>query len=128
MNIARPLLATTLLALIAGSALAATSTPQVELDGVTIEAIDTGDGGGAAFLGIPFAEPPVGARRWTAPSAWQPRSSTLDATRFAPGCLQDERMVDWYRDLVRAFDGDPASVPAPSFSEDCLHLNDVIHN
>ena len=32
-------------------------------------------------------------------------------------------MVGWYRDLVRAFDGDPAGVPAPAFSEDCLYLN-----
>ena len=123
MNGGRRFLAAALLALIAGSTLAAAPAPRVALHGVTIEGIDTGDGGGAAFLGIPFAEPPVGARRWTAPSAWQPRSTTLDATRFAPGCLQDERMVGWYRDLVRAFDGDPASVPAPSFSEDCLYLN-----
>lgn len=116
-------LATALLALIAAHTLAAAPAPRVTLDGVTLEGIDTGDGGGAAFLGIPFAEAPVGARRWTAPAPWQPRNAQLDATRFAPGCLQDERMVGWYRDLVRAFDGDPASVPAPPFSEDCLYLN-----
>ena len=123
MNRIRRLLAATMLALIAGGTLAATPAPQVKTDGITIEGIDTGDGGGAAFLGVPFAEPPVGPRRWTAPSAWQPHAKTLYATRFAPGCLQDERMVGWYRDLVRAFDGDPASVPAPQFSEDCLYLN-----
>ena len=123
MNTLSRVLATTLLALIACGTLAAAQPPRVELRGVTIEGIDTGDGGGAAFLGIPFATPPVGPRRWTAPSPWQSATTHIDATRFAPGCLQDERMVGWYRDLVRAFDGDPASVPAPQFSEDCLYLN-----
>ena len=57
------------------------------------------------FLGIPYAAPPVGAKRWQAPA--QERSYLLrDATRFAKHCAQ------------------PASAfGEASESEDCLYLN-----
>ena len=38
----------------------------------------------AAFLGIPFAEPPVGARRFQAPVPKRPWDGVLDALEFAP--------------------------------------------
>ncbi|MFM7272746.1 MAG: carboxylesterase/lipase family protein, partial [Gammaproteobacteria bacterium] len=86
------------------------------------EGIDTGEGG-AAFLGLPYAEPPLGERRWAAPLPWRASGGTRSAMRFAPGCLQDERMVSWYRELIGVFGGDPGAFPAPGFSEDCLYLN-----
>jgi para-nitrobenzyl esterase len=57
------------------------------------------------FLGIPYAAPPVGAKRWQPPA--QERSYLLrDATRFAKHCAQ------------------PASpFGVASTSEDCLYLN-----
>jgi para-nitrobenzyl esterase len=44
-------------------------------------------GSSCAFLGVPFAAPPVGPLRWKPPQRsgpWAP--STLDATAAAPGC------------------------------------------
>jgi len=58
------------------------------------------------FLGIPYAAPPTGDRRWTAPTAASGWRGVRDATRFAPHCAQ----------LATAFGVD-------STSEDCLYLN-----
>lgn len=61
----------------------------------------------AAFLGIPFAQPPVGALRFQSPApatAWAP--AVLDAGRFKPACMQDGKV--------------PAEI---GMSEDCLYLN-----
>jgi hypothetical protein len=58
------------------------------------------------WLGIPFAQPPVGPLRFKAPVAITKRSSALkDATEFGNACPQP-----------------PASLGAP-ISEDCLYLN-----
>ena len=76
-----------------------------------------------AFLGVPFAEPPLGELRWRAP---QPLSSKLperDATRFAPACMQTMRILDWYRYLAETFGGSPDYYPDLEISEDCLYLN-----
>ena len=74
-----------------------------------------------AFLGIPFAAPPLGIRRWRAPEPLAPWDGTRDATRFAPRPVQP----------VIAPVGDLPSVQAKLFfpparygqSEDCLYLN-----
>lgn len=60
-----------------------------------------------AFLGIPFAQPPVQAQRFQAPLPAQPWTpSVLDATRFKPACVQQGKV--------------PAQI---GMSEDCLYLN-----
>lgn len=41
-----------------------------------------------SYFAIPFAAPPVGARRWTAPAPAQPWTTTLAATKSAAPCLQ----------------------------------------
>ena len=64
----------------------------------------------AAFKGIPFAAPPVGALRWKAPQPVVTWSGVKAATTFAPGCMQDPT-------LARLF-GAPDAI-----SEDCLYLN-----
>jgi para-nitrobenzyl esterase len=63
-----------------------------------------------AFLGLPYASPPVGDLRWkapTPPSAWK---GTRDATKFAARCQQ------WH-----IWDDYVFLDPGPS--EDCLYLN-----
>ncbi|OTB13261.1 hypothetical protein K445DRAFT_368700 [Daldinia sp. EC12] len=71
----------------------------------------------AQFLGIPFAEAPVGSKRWLPPIPRTPVEH-LDATKFGPSCPQ------W-------FDGPPSiyNSDVPEFrindpmSEDCLSLS-----
>lgn len=102
-----------------------TSPPQVSAGGVTYHGHWLADGEIAAFLGIPFAEPPVGNRRWTEPVPPAAPAEPVDrsATRYAAACMQGPHMVDWYRELIVRFDQDPATFPVPEFSEDCLYLN-----
>ena len=44
---------------------------------------------GQAFLGIPYAAPPVGPLRWRAPQPPQPWSEPRPATTLGPSCLQN---------------------------------------
>lgn len=67
-----------------------------------------------AFLGVPFAQSPVGNLRWRAPQPPLPWSGSRAATTFASMCAQ-----------VGNFFGepDPATFGQPVGSEDCLYLN-----
>jgi para-nitrobenzyl esterase len=60
-----------------------------------------------AFLGIPFAAPPVGDLRWRAPQPAARWDGVLSADVFGPGCAQDAGLM----------------AEAPSYGEDCLTLN-----
>ena len=62
--------------------------------------------GGYAFLGLPYAAPPVGNLRWRPPRLPDDWQGVRDATRFAPSCPQPQN---------------PA-LTGPT-SEDCLYLN-----
>lgn len=67
------------------------------------------DRGVRAFLGIRYAVPPVGARRFRPPEPVQPWDGTLEATRFAPAPIQPL---------------DPAvGIARADMDEDCLALN-----
>lgn len=71
----------------------------------------------AQFLGIPYAEPPVGDLRWAAPRPKTPEG-TIEATAYAPSCPQlPDPGPDLYTVDVTEF-----NIPGP-MSEDCLHLN-----
>ena len=64
------------------------------------------------FKGIPYAEPPVGERRWKAPVPLSRWSGVKQTTAFGPSCMQPKpRIVSVYTDDVRPM------------SEDCLSLN-----
>ncbi|XP_028633637.1 acetylcholinesterase isoform X3 [Grammomys surdaster] len=71
----------------------------------------------SAFLGIPFAEPPVGSRRFMPPEPKRPWSGVLDATAFQNVCYQ---YVDT---LYPGFEGTEMWNPNRELSEDCLYLN-----
>jgi acetylcholinesterase len=76
----------------------------------------------AQFLGIPFAEPPVGVRRWLPAGRKMKEHGIINATRFGPACPQWETDVDVG---PNAYTVDvPNFTPAPLDyqSEDCLSL------
>ena len=68
------------------------------------------DRGGAEFLGIPYAEPPVGRLRWRAPVPVTPWRRVRAATTFGPQCAQPTPN-GWKQSF------------AVWASEDCLYLN-----
>merc|ERR1712183_1192488 len=61
------------------------------------------------FLGIPFAEPPIGRLRFRAPQSVQPWQETLEASKDGSTCLQPQTGFEF---------GDLSNM-----SEDCLTLN-----
>lgn len=97
--------------------------PAIQVNGETLTGTYVEDGKVAAFLGVPFAEPPVGDNRWRAPQALASKVARRDATEFAPACLQEMRILDWYRDLAEIFGGSADYYPDLEVSEDCLYLN-----
>ena len=46
------------------------------------------EGGVISYLGIPYAEPPVGALRFRSPQPARPASDVVDASRFGAASLQ----------------------------------------
>ncbi len=68
------------------------------------------DGTVRAFLGIPYAQPPVGALRWKPPMAAAKWKGVRPATEFGSHCMQ----LAVYKDMV---------FRDPGISEDCLTLN-----
>jgi para-nitrobenzyl esterase len=61
----------------------------------------------SAFLGIPYAAPPVGALRWRAPEPHAAWTAPREATALGPACAQSEGGLG----------------QRGPFSEDCLTLN-----
>ncbi|XP_053908695.1 acetylcholinesterase [Cuculus canorus] len=71
----------------------------------------------AAFLGIPYAEPPVGRLRFRPPQPARPWQSVLDASSHRHACYQ---AVDT---MFPGFGGSEMWNPNREMSEDCLYLN-----
>ncbi len=65
--------------------------------------------GGTAFLGVPFARPPVGDLRWKSPSPLPAWTGERIALKSGPACLQTSR--GWN------------AADAARSSEDCLYLD-----
>uniref|UniRef100_K7F614 Carboxylic ester hydrolase n=1 Tax=Pelodiscus sinensis TaxID=13735 RepID=K7F614_PELSI len=71
----------------------------------------------SAFLGIPYAEPPVGKLRFRHPEPKKAWSGVLDASAYRHACYQ---YVDT---LYPGFPGTEMWNPNREMSEDCLYLN-----
>ena len=67
------------------------------------------DKGITSFKGIPYAQPPVGERRWLPPEPVRPHQGPRAATQFGANCPQTERAG--------------LNEPDAIMSEDCLTLN-----
>jgi para-nitrobenzyl esterase len=103
----------------AGPALSATAAPTA-VPRVRVAQgalVGTLDKGARAFLGIPYAEPPVGARRWRAPLPAKAWHGVRDASRFGHNCMQADPKPfgPWTTEFI--------ADPALGEDEDCLTLN-----
>ncbi len=96
-------------------------TASVTVDGERL--VGSYDGGVATYLGVPYAEPPVGDLRWRAPQPLQTRVKRRNVTEFAAACMQTTRILDWYRDMAERFGGSRDYYDDLEVSEDCLYLN-----
>lgn len=96
--------------LLLGLAAPATAAP-VTVDGGIVEGIEL-PSGVSAWLGVPFAAPPLRDLRWKQPQPVRPWNGTFHADRFAPECLQPLR-----GSMQNHYFGNEAT------SEDCLYLN-----
>ena len=100
--------------LVAGATAGGAAQPVVQLPGAgKARGVGTANGG-AYFLSLPFAAPPVNEKRWLPPLPVRPWPGTLDATAYKPACAQ---AADWT--------GQPEpSIPGGGQgSEDCLYLD-----
>ena len=105
--------------LLTGSLLLAGAQSSVAAESASAPTASTRDGvvegrkknGLDAFLGIPFAAPPVGALRWKEPQAIAAWTGARKADAYAASCMQKP--------------GIPVSAggTAGALSEDCLYLN-----
>ncbi|MGC9543665.1 carboxylesterase/lipase family protein [Streptomyces sp. UG1] len=94
-------------ALIAPSPAQAADSPVVRTDAGWVRGETTAEG--RQFLGIPYAQPPVGALRWKEPRPARPWHGVRGAGDFGNKCAQN---ASW----------DPG-YERPSHTEDCLDLN-----
>ncbi|XP_067386197.1 acetylcholinesterase-like [Emydura macquarii macquarii] len=76
--------------------------------------IQAGSGTVTAFLGIPYAQPPVGSLRFQKPLPHKPWSHVLEATSFGKACLQSP---------IIGYPNAEILTPQGPQSEDCLFLN-----
>ena len=76
-----------------------------------------------AFLGIPFAKPPIDELRWERPIPIEGSQGSVDATSFKPACMQTGSGLAWYHGMMSRVGVDPSLMEGPVYSEDCLYLN-----
>ena len=128
-------------ALLAISAQAATFPQPVKTDSGAVSGVPAAKTGVTAFLGVPFAAPPVGDLRWKPPVAPAKWTGVLKADHFSLSCMQGRGGAP-APPRTPAAPGAPAAPaaapPAPprpptpftaefdpigDVSEDCLYLN-----
>lgn len=99
--------------------LASSQTLRARLDTVRTEAGSlsgvAGAGGVTAFLGVPFAAPPLGDLRWKPPQPLAPWEGVRKADRFGTSCMQNQAgsRLPWTEEFM---------TQGP-IGEDCLFLN-----
>jgi para-nitrobenzyl esterase len=96
------------------TAAAQAAAPTVTSPNGTVEGIDQGQT--QAFLGIPFAAPPVNELRWRAPQPAARWKGTRKAADFGASCMQSWP-VPTFGPYTAEF------VDTPPVSEDCLFVN-----
>lgn len=107
-------LAVVFMVMVAGSLAAAIQQP-VKVEGGLVSGVTGRDSAVLVFKGIPFAAPPVGDGRWSAPRPVVAWSGVHTADKFSAGCIQHIAMErkPWTYEFMTHGD----------ISEDCLYLN-----
>src|SRR5437867_11690202 len=77
-----------------GAATPARAADEVRVATGILEGIAGKAPGIRVFLGIPYAAPPVGARRWKAPEAARPWAGVRKADTFGNRCVQTTPFPD----------------------------------
>ena len=107
--------------------------PVVQIDAGRLRGAWKSKGGVAVFRGVPYAAPPVGARRWKAPEPVVAWDGIRSATKDGPIALQRATLIEDFLDAVLSGQGWSAPrvaamrtlvarAPRPRQSEDCLTL------
>ncbi|KAH0586052.1 hypothetical protein H2248_007327 [Termitomyces sp. 'cryptogamus'] len=110
------------------SAAATAASPSVKLDKATVTGAVSLSGTSHKFLGIPFAQPPVGDLRFRLPQPIAPYTSDFSATTFGLSCPQQAVDLPIISGLTQqAVDFLVNSIYGTIFpdSEDCLTINVV---
>jgi len=81
--------------------------PKVTLEAGVLEGTYFGSANEAAFLGVPYAAPPVGELRWKPPEPVSKWTGTRQANQYGPAAPQ--LPAGW--------------LPHVAWNEDCLYLN-----
>ena len=81
--------------------------PKVAVESGVLEGTYFGSNDEVAFLGVPYAAPPVGEQRWKPPAPVKKWTGTRQATQFGPAAPQ--LPSNW--------------LPQVAWNEDCLYLN-----
>lgn len=69
------------------------------------------------FLGVPFAEPPLGALKFLPPKPKAPVKEPIEANHMPPNCMYWMSKLPQLTDIVTEYN------PSQNMSEDCLYLN-----
>ncbi|KAF9450184.1 carotenoid ester lipase [Macrolepiota fuliginosa MF-IS2] len=105
---------------------AAPAASTVQLDGATVTG--TSVGSVQQFLGIPFAQPPIGDLRFRLPQPVPAYNRSFSTTAFGPSCPQQKFVLPVLKGLPQVIVDDLInkvySAVIPS-SEDCLTINVV---
>ncbi|TFK87018.1 carotenoid ester lipase precursor [Polyporus arcularius HHB13444] len=104
------------------------SAPIVRLDDATV--IGTSDGVSTSYLGIPFAEAPVGKLRLQLPQPISRYTGVINATTFGNQCIQQTINLPTIPanlpPAISEFIGPMAIFPDVPQSEDCLNINVIV--
>lgn len=102
-----------LLRLVLGASIIDINTPVGKVSGIIVDAAPHV----VQFLGIPFAEPPIGSLRWL-PAKPKAPVDIINATAFGPSCSQ------FLTSFPQVYNTDvPGFLVQGPTSEDCLTLN-----
>lgn len=110
------------------------ATPEVRTGGGLVQGLFQDRGQIAVFKGIPYAAPPVGARRWQPPQPVTPWEGVRPATAYSPTAFQLATGFEKFMNALvvgQGWNGLKTEavkllfkvLPKPKESEDCLYLN-----